>query len=100
MNCTCELKAFGRQLWWLKGREEQKHFEVAWESGVYNLAGYLAKHRFPTRRKKARPASLHEEGRPPRATKECEAALASLKPAKKALSAASEHKCLLAAVAA
>ena len=21
-------KAFGRQLWWLKDREEQKHFEV------------------------------------------------------------------------
>ena len=25
-------KTFDRQLWWLKGREEQKHFEIVWEA--------------------------------------------------------------------
>ena len=93
-------EAFGRQLWRLKGREEQKHFEVAWEAGAYSLAGYPTKQRSPAHRKKARPACLHEEGRSPRAAKEREAILASLKPAKKAQSAAKSYKCLLAAAAA
>ena len=93
-------KAFGRQLWWLKGREEQKHFEIAWEAGIYNLADYPTKHHFSTHHKKVRPIYLYEEGRSPRAIKECEAILASLKPAKKALSVARSYKCLLAAAAA
>ena len=93
-------KAFGRQLWWLKGREEQKQLEAASEAGACSLAGYPTKHRAPTHRKKARPTCLHEEGRPPRAAKECKAILASLKPAKKAMSSARSCKLLLAAAAA
>ena len=83
-----------------KGREEQKHFEAAWEAGTCSLAGYPTKHHFSAHRKKARPACLREEGWPPRATKECEAMLEALKPAKKALGVARKHKCLLAAAAA
>ena len=93
-------KAFGRQLWWLKGREEQKHFEIAWEAGAYSLAGYPTKHHFSTHHKKVRPIYLYEEGRSPRTIKECEAILASLKPAKKAMSVTRNYKCLLAAAAA
>ena len=93
-------KTFGRQLWWLKDREEQKHFEIAWEAGIYNLADYPTKHHFSTHHKKVRPIYLYEEGRSPRAIKECEAILASLKPAKKALSVIRSYRCLLAAAAA
>lgn len=93
-------KAFGRQLWWLKHREEQKHFEVAWEAGICNLADFPAKHHFSTHHKKARPIYLYEEGRSPKAIKECEAILASLKPAKKALSITSKYRSMLAAAAA
>ena len=64
------------------------------------MADYPAKHRFPTRRKEARPACLHEEGRAPEAAKEREAILESLKPAKKALNVARMYSYLLAAAAA
>ena len=63
-------KALGRQLWWLKDREEQKHFEIAWEAGIYSLAGYPTKHHFSIHHKKARPIYLYEEGRSPRAIRD------------------------------
>ena len=93
-------KTFDRQFWWLKDREEQKHFKIAWEAGACSLAGYPTKHHFSTHHKKVRPIYLYEEGRSPRAIKECEAILASLKPAKKAMSVIRNYKCLLAAAAA
>ena len=93
-------KAFGRQLWRLKGREEQGRLGAAWEAGACSLAGYPTKHHFSTHHKKVRPIYLYEEGRSPKAAKECEAILASLKPAKKALNVIKNYRCLLAAAAA
>ena len=40
-------KTFDRQFWWLKDREEQKHFEIVWEAGIYNLAGFRPSITFP-----------------------------------------------------
>ena len=37
-------RTFGRQFWWLKGREQQLQFHVAWDAGIYNLADYPTKH--------------------------------------------------------
>jgi len=93
-------KVFGRRLWWLKGREAQLQFHVIWEPGIYNLAGYPTKHHAGQHRKLARPTCLHEPGKSPRAIQECEAILASGKPAKKALLTIRRYKCLLAAAAA
>ena len=93
-------KTFDRQFWWLKDREEQKHFEIVWEAGIYNLADYPTKHHFSTHHKKVRPIYLYEEGRSPRTIEECEAILESLKPIKKALNVARKHSYLLAAAAA
>ena len=94
------LRAGSNRLRWVREKVDQKIFEAHWESAKANLAGYPTKHHFPTHHKKVRPIYLYEEGRPPAAAKEREASLAPLKPAKKALSTARKHKCLLAAAAA
>ena len=99
-DCCLWAHAEEKTTCWLKDREEQKHFKIVWAAGIYNLADYPTKHHFSAHHKKARPICLHEEGRSPRAIKECEAILASLKPAKKAMSVIRSYKCLLAAAAA
>lgn len=93
-------KVFGRRFWWLKDREAQLQFHVIWEPGIYNLAGYPTKHHAGQHHKLARPIYLHEPGKSPRAMQECEAILASGRPAKKALLTIRRYKSLLAAAAA
>ena len=93
-------RASGRQLWQLKGREQQLQLHAAWDAGIYNLAGYPAKRHALQRRKAARPACLRAGGKPPRALQEREATLEAEKPAKKALLAMMRHRGLLAAAAA
>ena len=78
----------------------EKHFEIVWEAGIYNLADYPTKHHFSTHNKKLRPIYLYEEGRSPRTIKECEDMLESLKPTKKALKVVKAYNYLLAAAAA
>ena len=93
-------KAFGRRLWWLKGREAQLQFHVIWEPGIYNLADYPTKHHTGQHHKLVRPIYLYESGKSPRTIQECEAILASGKPVKKALLTIRRYKSLLAAAAA
>ena len=93
-------KTFGRQPWWLKGREEQKHFGAVWGAGVCNLADYPTKHHFPIHHKGVRPVYLHGGERPPESIKGCESISGPLGPAEEALGTIKEHGCLLAAAAA
>ena len=93
-------KAFGRQLWWLKDREQQLQLHVAWDAGAYSLAGYPAKHHPSQHLKAARPIYLHADGKQPRSLGECEAMLEARKPTKTALLTVLKYKGLLAAAAA
>ena len=93
-------RAFGRQLWWLKGREQQLQLHVAWDAGAYSLAGYPAKHHTSQHHKAVRPIYLHVDEKSPKTLKECEAILEARKPTKKVLLAMLRYKGLLAAAAA
>ena len=93
-------RTFGRQLWWLKGREQQLQLHAAWGAGACSLAGYPAKRRASQRCKAARPACLRAGGKPPRSLCGRGAALGARKPAKKALLAVMRLKGLLAAAVA
>ena len=93
-------RIFGRQFWWLKGREQQLQLRAAWDAGACSLAGYPAKHHTSQHHEAARQAYLHADGKSPRALKESEAILEARKPTKKALLAMMKYRGLLAAAAA
>ena len=93
-------KTFDRQFWWLKDREQQLHFHVVWEAGIYNLADYPTKHHSAQHHKTVRPIYLHVEGRSPKHLRECEAILEPTKPIKKALLTVMRYNHMLAAAAA